>query len=168
MGATSAPSRGIAAKVRPGMSVTRTRPMRFRSKVDSWFVVVLAAAGLLGVLACIPVLGRGGPVAFLVVAFILFSVLGVPLWLLARTYYEFQAGELIIRSGPFTWRIPLSQVRSVEPTHSPLSSPALSLDRLRIEYGPGSSVMVSPADKEGFLGEINARRSNPSLVQPVT
>lgn len=104
--------------------------------------------------------------AFPLVAIILLSVLGLPIWLLARTYYTFEGTDLVVRSGPFNWRIPLEQIRGVEPTRSPLSNPALSLDRLRIDYGSNGSIMVSPADKEGFLRQINARRSNPSLERP--
>ncbi|MFQ5610075.1 MAG: PH domain-containing protein [Woeseiaceae bacterium] len=40
----------------------------------------------------------------------------------------------------------------MQPTRNPLSSPALSLDRLKITYGPKNrKVLVSPADKESFV-----------------
>jgi hypothetical protein len=42
----------------------------------------------------------------------------------------------------------------VEETRNPLSSPALSLDRLKITYGNGKRIMISPADKIGFLKAI--------------
>ena len=49
---------------------------------------------------------------------------------------------------------------NIRPTRNPLSSPALSLDRLRIDYGSGRSIMVSPEDKDKFIGDIeDARRS---------
>lgn len=140
--------------------------MRFRSKIDVWLIAVLAGSGLLAVLACVPALQQEGVVALPVIAIVLLSVLAFPLWLLAQTYYEFQDDILLVRSGPFKWRVPLSQVHDVQPTRSILSSPALSLDRLRIDYGSGGCILVSPADKAGFLGEINARRSNPSVKRP--
>jgi hypothetical protein len=40
-------------------------------------------------------------------------------------------------------------VRAIGPTRNALSSPALSLDRLRIEYSHSLAVMVSPDDEEG-------------------
>jgi hypothetical protein len=46
----------------------------------------------------------------------------------------------------------------VVPTRNPLSSPALSLDRLRIEYGQGRAIMISPADKGPFLRALEERR----------
>jgi hypothetical protein len=42
-----------------------------------------------------------------------------------------------------------------------LTSPAFSLDRLRIEYGRGRWIMISPRDKDGFLRELEVRRSAP-------
>jgi hypothetical protein len=41
----------------------------------------------------------------------------------------------------------------------PGMAPALSLDRLRIDYGDGRSLMISPADKQGFLCDFAARRA---------
>ncbi|MCZ2156874.1 MAG: PH domain-containing protein [Bryobacterales bacterium] len=83
--------------------------------------------------------------------------------MLASTYYVFEGGILRVRCGPLRWSIPLDHIHRVEPSRNSRSSPALSLDRLRIDYGCGKFVLVSPEDKEGFLREINARRSNKSL-----
>jgi hypothetical protein len=50
--------------------------------------------------------------------------------------------------------IRLDEIESIVPTHDPRSSPALSLDRLRINYrrrGKLRAILISPADKEGFL-----------------
>ena len=37
---------------------------------------------------------------------------------------------------------------------NPISSPALSLDRLEISYGSQKKIMISPKDKTGFLQAI--------------
>lgn len=81
--------------------------------------------------------------------------------LLLRTRYTITASELIIVCGPLTWRVPLPQITHVTPTHNPLSSPALSLDRLEIRYGKYDSVLVSPADQAGFLAAL--LRLNPAI-----
>jgi hypothetical protein len=81
----------------------------------------------------------------------------LPLWLLRTTDYTITDTHLRIRCGPFRWNVPLADVRAVRPTRNPLSSPALSLDRLRIEYSRSLAVMVSPDDKEGFLSELRTR-----------
>lgn len=88
---------------------------------------------------------------------------GLPLWILAATDYTLEAGELRARSGPFRWRVPLRDITAITPTRSLLSSPALSLDRLRIDYGRGRALMISPADRQGFLGALEQRRRE--LVQ---
>lgn len=124
----------------------------FKSKVDGWIravivllivveiaVVVGAAAGLRDPLATTGViLGSLAVVALLV------SVL-------LNTNYTVDRDFLRVRSGPLCWKLPLDQIHSVEATRIPLSSPALSLDRLRIRYGKNRFILVSPADKSGFL-----------------
>jgi hypothetical protein len=69
-----------------------------------------------------------------------------------------------IRCGVIGWpigSIPIDEIRSVRPTRNPLGSPALSLDRLRIELANGRVWRISPRDKSGFLSALT--RVNPSL-----
>ena len=74
------------------------------------------------------------------------------------TYYKVNDHQLLVKSGLFSWKIPLSEIESIEPTHSFLSAPALSLDRLAIHYGDGNRVVVSPMDKQGFIEAIHQRQ----------
>lgn len=87
--------------------------------------------------------------ATLVVVGLLVTI--VPVWLYLTTAYEVDEERLLIRSGPFRWNILLSEIAKVEPSRSVLSSPALSLDRIRIEYGVNKFVLVSPMEKEEFI-----------------
>ncbi|NVO30366.1 PH domain-containing protein [Hymenobacter lapidiphilus] len=84
------------------------------------------------------------------------AALALFLWLLRRTYYELQPEKQLLRvvSGPLVWRVPVQDITSILPTRSPFSSPALSLDRLKIHYGKYRSVMISPADRAGFLAAL--------------
>jgi hypothetical protein len=70
--------------------------------------------------------------------------------------YAITDQHLVVRHGLVRQRIALRDITVVEPTRSPLSSPALSLDRLRIEFGTGffKSAMISPAAKSEFLAEL--------------
>ncbi len=71
--------------------------------------------------------------------------------------YEITADELIARSGLMRWRVPLSSIQEVRPSRNPASSPAWSLDRLRVEYLKGTSVSalyISPEDKAAFLSDL--------------
>lgn len=83
---------------------------------------------------------------------------GLPLWLLLSTHYTLEPRQLIVRSGPFKWCIALADITAITPTSNPLSSPALSLDRLRIDYGRGRSLMISPRNKEQFLHAVEVAR----------
>ena len=76
------------------------------------------------------------------------------MWLFASTDYRVSDGECLVRSGPFRWRIPLDDIEAVRATRNPLSSPALSLDRLEIRYAGGRKIMISPLDRAGFLAAI--------------
>ena len=80
--------------------------------------------------------------------------IGLVSWVLFGTYYVVDAGELRIWSGPFRWRIPLRDINEVSSTRAPWSSPALSLDRLRIDYGDGNWILVSPVRRNEFIRRI--------------
>ncbi len=92
-------------------------------------------------------------VVMVLVMFLLFSVF-------RSTYYEIGDKDLLVVSGPFRWTIPLDTITDVTPTRNPLSSPALSMDRLRISYGKRKFILVSPEDKEGFVNALQRARSS--------
>lgn len=137
----------------------------FPSKVDWWYYLVLAAvAGAMGFSAyAVTVIDpqASGSLPVLVISAI--PALGLPLWLLFNTGYTLDATELRAKSGPFSWTVPLADIHSITPTRNPLSSPALSLDRLKIEHARGW-LMISPADKEGFLRELENLRAQLLVV----
>ena len=141
--------------------------VEFRSKVDNWFLAALLGTIAIGGTTVAVAAWHGGPIALLI-ALLVFPI-GLPIWLLRSTRYSLSDTHLDIRSGPFAWRVPLGQVRSITRTRNPLSSPALSLDRLRIEYGPAKWIMISPEDQERFMRELDARRSRVATRgEPVT
>lgn len=84
---------------------------------------------------------------------------GFVLWMLLGTCYTIDGTTLAIYFGPFRRTITLRDIHSITPTRNPRSSPALSLDRLRIDYGAHRFIMISPREKEAFLRDIERRRS---------
>jgi membrane protein YdbS with pleckstrin-like domain len=134
--------------------------MIYSSKKDSWLVVIVSAAILIPILIGIyNLFAPSGNLSMgwgmlLAGAFTGAVVLcsSYPL------YYEITPTELKIRCGMLIrQQIPLSAIEEVYKTSNPLSAPAWSLDRLRINYrqkGAGSYTLISPADKEGFLREL--------------
>jgi hypothetical protein len=63
--------------------------------------------------------------------------------------------KLKIVSGPFRVTVDISNIHSVTKTRSLLSSPALSRERLLIEFDNKRKIMVSPKDTRRFLKAIN-------------
>jgi hypothetical protein len=130
----------------------------FRSKLDVWLVLVIV--GGFASVGVAPAVASASWVALVVAAPCAALGAGFAAWLYRSTSYTFSESELWVRSSGFSWRVPLRAIRAVTPTHNPLSSPALSLDRLRIDYGSSESIMVSPADRELFLQELERRRAS--------
>ncbi|RQO34849.1 hypothetical protein DBR37_10775 [Herminiimonas sp. KBW02] len=133
-------------------------PTVYRSKVDIWLFVVLAFAALVALYSAGQTMAAGTTSAILVALLVAVVGVGLPLWLLLSTRYTLQTSHLLVQSGPFKWLVPLADIKSITPSNNPLSSPALSLDRLRIDYGKGRMLLISPRDKEQFLSDIEAAR----------
>lgn len=131
--------------------------MAFRSAVDWWFYAVVAVAGTVAVVAVLPVVASGTPGQVALGLGTLLIAVGLPLWLLFSTEYRVESKTLLVRSGPFRWTIPLADISSVRESNSALSSPALSLKRLEVTYGRGKSILLSPADRDGFLAALGRK-----------
>lgn len=128
------------------------------SKIDGWLAAVLGLSMAACAYACVHVVLAGVPGAWWMVLLTGGIGVGLPLWLLLGTRYILEPDQLLVRSGPFRWRVPIADIARITPTTNPLSSPALSLDRLRIEYGRGSAIMISPRDKDRFLRDLEELR----------
>lgn len=126
----------------------------YKSKVDAWIGVILAGVPLASLFAAWRLVQAPVPGRWLPAVPILLLGACLPLSILFFTTYRLNDALLRIRSGFFTWNIPLRAISGVEPTNDPSSSPALSLDRLRVEYGPGKSVAISPLRKDDFLRDL--------------
>jgi len=138
--------------------------LTFKSRVDRWLAAVLIGAAAFAVIVVVFAIAVGvvtsGPVALLSALLLVPIAIvgaGLPVSLLKSTRYEVTASHLRVVSGPFRWSIPIKDIGGITRTANPLSSPALSLRRLRIEYGRGGAIMVSPEDEAGFLRALEER-----------
>jgi hypothetical protein len=89
-------------------------------------------------------------------------VLAFGLWVYATTAYEVGEAVLIVRSGPVCIRVPIATIRQISTSHAVIAAPALSLRRLKLEYGTYDVAIVSPADHGGFIAALVER--NPAIV----
>ncbi len=129
----------------------------FRTKVDWFFVMIYM---FLGVRLFTPVVtavvqGRSfTPAVDLVSAWRPRGA--VTTWRLARTYVLTDT-MLLVKSGPFTSRIPVASIYKLRATHTIVASPALSLDRIEVLARQGPYTVISPADKRGFIAAVRQR-----------
>jgi hypothetical protein len=129
----------------------------FRSKVDFWLIAVVVGIPVLVIEFMLEGTGVDDRDADLIAIGTVVVVLAFFVWLCFTTRYTITSQALLIKSGPFSWVVPLQEIAGIEPTRNPASSPALSLDRLLIRYRGDGKIMVSPADKAGFMSAIEKR-----------
>lgn len=127
----------------------------FKSKVGWWyhFTIVLIMAG------CVASFLTTNVVTMIFMLFLAMLVLHV----LLNTWYKITAdGVLIAHCSIFPEkRIPISEISAVEVTVMPVSSYALSLDRLIIYKGAMQWMLVSPVNKQDFVKLL--RKHNPGI-----
>lgn len=128
----------------------------YRSKIDWWIGILLCIPPVAAVVTNVSLLMSEKSDEWPAGAIVAVAVLGIYVGLVFPMRYGLGNGQLIIRSGLLRQKLALGDIVEVQPTHNPLSSPALSLDRLRIQYGKGffKGVMISPADRQQFLEEM--------------
>jgi membrane protein YdbS with pleckstrin-like domain len=146
-----------SAVVKPSDTVS------FATKVDRWLIVVLLGGLVAMVMGAYTGVTRANSQAEVLFALSmpLMTVLVVSIvaW---PTRYELHEQEFVIRSGVIRYRIPYSEIRAVTPSRNPLSAPAWSLDRLRVDR-EGGYALISPRDKERFLRALAERAKQLTL-----
>ncbi len=126
-------------------------PKIFRSRVDAWYYILLMVIGGITLHA---ITRPDSNVDEVGAAVLVVFVFALPIWLLWSTRYIVTDDLLAVRSGPFFWNIPREDIHSLAPSRSPLSSPALSLERIEISYGDDKVLLVSPDDRRGFAAAL--------------
>lgn len=132
----------------------------YRSKVDWWLGLILIVVPLVSLAVLVASFRSSDRVELVVAIMTCIFIAALYGLLIIPVRYGIAEDELIIRFGVVRWRVRLRAIEEVKPTRNPLSSPALSLDRLAVRTGPGllSMTLISPADREDFL-KLLAMRS---------
>lgn len=128
----------------------------FKSKVDWWFHGVV----LLLCVSCVILIVRGAEIWTILV---MFFCTYMSIHTLLNTWYKLTAdGFLIVHCSFFPEkRIAVSEITAVESSFLPVSSYALSLDRIIIWKGNLQWLLISPVNKQEFVNVL--RRMNPNI-----
>ncbi len=139
------------------MHESRTYP----SKVDAWIAVTVCTAFALPLMAgawhlyAAPAGEKASALIILLpplMAGLGLLAIGVPI------RYEITDSALIVRFGFLRREISLARIDGAEPSNSPVSAPAWSLERLRIDYrhkdGRRGHVHISPKVRQDFLQHL--------------
>jgi hypothetical protein len=128
----------------------------YPSKVDWWLIPLLAAPPVSAIVVCV-VSALAGETSALLVGLATAVFVGILyLGVVFPVRYGLDDHYLVVRFGLCRQRFPLAEITEVHRTSNPLSAPALSLDRLHVQFGPGrfEAAMISPAERNLFLDEL--------------
>ena len=133
----------------------------YRSKVDLWLGLLLGGSvGFMIYLAVIPIINGEGIQWTITISTIFVMLLILPLFAVKYVLYS---DHLYVSCGIYgKIRIPYETINSMKETHNPLSSAALSLDRIQIDYtenGYHQMVLISPVRKKEFMKKIEGYRN---------
>jgi hypothetical protein len=135
-------------------------PMQwYRSKVDWWLAVLLCLPPAASIAVCLALALNGKPSEVPWGVGVVLLVFGIYFGLVLPMRYGLDDAHLVVRFGVCRQRIALANIVEVHPTHNPLSAPALSLDRLHVQFGRGffKAVRISPVDRDRFLQDLALR-----------
>lgn len=132
----------------------------YRSKVDWWLALILLGTVGVMVWGTIEPLVKGKGIDWAMTITTVF-VLALLASLTAIKYVLYSEYLYICCGFLGKTKIPYSEIRCVKETHNPLSSAAMSLDRIQIDYmenGVHRMVLISPVRKKEFIEQIEKRQ----------
>lgn len=139
--------------------------MRFNSKIDTWLSILIVVMAFMVLKAAYLIVLHPYGVFEAAVLVVLGAVL--PVWILLSTNYHVVNENLWVYSGPFRWKIFTLSISKIEFLQSWDLNPALSLDRIKIQYDGGKSIMVSPKERKEFLIAIKKSITYSSRYQDI-
>ena len=131
----------------------------YRSKIDWWLGLILIGALVYPVYALVEGYIEDGEISWvLLVTEILILAIFIPIF--NMKYILYPDHLLVVCIGKE--RISYQNITGMKETHNPLSSAALSLDRLQIDYrlsgGRHNMILISPKRKKEFIEKVNKKR----------
>ncbi|MDI9256622.1 PH domain-containing protein [Flavobacterium sedimenticola] len=126
----------------------------YKSKIDWWLIIVI------GVLFCYPIV-EGIITKDYFLSLVFFGLISLIFLMFKSIKYKIDGQFLII-----WWiKIDILKIKKIYSTNNPLSSPALSLDRIAVTYNKFDEVLISPKKRAEFIAEL--LKINPNIVVEV-
>ncbi len=133
----------------------------YRSKVDWWLGLLLGVSmGWMLWLTFLPIV-RGEGIEWIITISTIFTIsLILPLFAIKYVLYS---DHLYVSCGIYgKVRVPYETICGIKETRNPISSAALSTDRIQIDYtenGISRMVLVSPRRKKEFIKKIEEKKA---------
>lgn len=140
----------------------REEGITYRTKIDWWLGILLGGTMVLMLYIVIEPLihGEGIQLGMTIVSVITLLIV-LPLFFIKYTFYS---THLLISCGIYgKERVEYHLIRQMKETKNPISSAAMSLDRLQIDYmenGYHQTVLISPIRKKEFIEKLEQYRKN--------
>lgn len=99
----------------------------------------------------------------------LLSVLGLFLWLWFETDYSIDHETLIVKFGPFKWKIPISEIIFIRLNQKTIGGTwklTLSWNSMEIRYKNSKSVFITPDRQTDFISDLLRINSKIILKNP--
>lgn len=122
----------------------------YKSKIDWWLLLLILVIFGYPILEGIQTNQYG-------LSIIMISILIVMFWMFSKIKYVIEGTMLKV------WgvKIDIHSIKRIYKTNNPLSSPALSLDRIAIVYNKYDEILISPKLKKEFVEDL--LKINPNI-----
>ena len=122
----------------------------YKSKIDWWLIILIL------ILFGYPIVD--GILSKEYVLSLVFGLILIIFFFLSKTIqYKIDGENLVI----WKTKIDIKTIRKIYRTNTPLSSPAMSLDRIAIVYNKFDEVLLSPEERDEFINEL--LKINPNI-----
>ncbi len=123
----------------------------YRSKIDWWLILLILGIFGYPIVEGILTNQYGLSITMILILIVMF-------WMFSKIKYVIDGTILIV-----WWiKIDIHSIKRIYKTNNPMSSPALSLDRIAIVYNKYDEVLISPKLKKQFVDEL--LKINPSII----
>lgn len=122
----------------------------YRSKIDWWLIIIIF------LVFCYPIIDGILTKEYLL-SLVFAGILFLVFLMFKSIKYKIDGDKLKI----WTTKIDIHTIKKIYSTHNPLSSPALSLDRIAVVYNKYDEVLISPKEREDFVAEL--LKINPNI-----